>query len=56
MWAVVNSRRDGILEYYTKSGRTVYKIDKSTSLKDACGGKPALHCVYYSNYEKQRKE
>ena len=52
MWAVENACKDRILEYYTKSGKQVYKIPKSALLKDIFGGKPTLHCVYYSRYEK----
>lgn len=51
MWAVENARKERILEYYTKSERTVFKIPKNTRLKDACGDKPKLHCVYYSSYK-----
>lgn len=51
MWAVENSHKDRILEYYTKSGKQVYKINKNMLLKDVCGDKPTLHCVYYSRYK-----
>lgn len=50
MWAVENSRKERILEFYTKSGREVYKLRKDAFVKDACGGELKLHCVYYSNY------
>lgn len=50
MWAVENARNKRILEYYTKLGKTVYKVNKSTPLTDVCGGKPTLHCVYYAKY------
>lgn len=52
MWAVENAYKERILEYYTKSGKEVYKIHKNTLLKEFCGGKMTLHCVYYSNYNK----
>ena len=51
MWAVENAQKQRILEYYTKSGRQDHKIPKSTLLKEICGGKPTLHCVYYSRYK-----
>lgn len=51
MWAVENAHKERILEYYTKSGKQVYKISKNTLLKDVCGDKMTLHCVYYSSYE-----
>lgn len=51
MWAVENSRKERILEYYTKSGKKVYNIPKNALLKDVCGDKPTLHCVYYSSYK-----
>ncbi|MDE7398596.1 MAG: hypothetical protein K2N06_03620, partial [Oscillospiraceae bacterium] len=51
MWAVENARKERILEYYTKSEKTVFIIPKTALLKDICGGKMTLHCVYYSSYE-----
>lgn len=53
MWAVENARKECILEYYTKSEKTVFKIPKNTLLMEVCGDKPTLHCVYYSSYEQQ---
>ena len=51
MWALENACKERILEYYTKSGKQVYTIPKNALLKDVCGGKMTLHCVYYSSYE-----
>lgn len=51
MWAVENAHKERILEYYTKTGKQVYTIPKNTLLKDVCGDKMTLHCVYYSSYE-----
>ncbi|MDE6731664.1 MAG: hypothetical protein K2J77_02150 [Oscillospiraceae bacterium] len=51
MWAVENARKERILEYYTKSERTDFKIPENTRLKEACGDKLSLHCVYYSSYK-----
>lgn len=51
MWAVENAGKKRVLEYYTKSGDVVFKISRNTPLKDVCGGKPTLHCVYFSKYK-----
>lgn len=51
MWAVENARKERILEYYTKPERTDFKIPENTRIKDVCGDKPTLHCVYYSSYK-----
>lgn len=52
MWAVQNAAGEHIVEYYTKSGREVYKIPERTRLDRICKGILKLHCVYYSNYRK----
>lgn len=53
MWAVLNSRGEVMLEYYTKNlGRTVYMVPKNALLREICGSEMTLHCVYYSNYRK----
>ena len=52
MWAIENSRKKRILEYYTKLAGTEYKISADMLLKDVCGDKLMLHCVYYANYRK----
>lgn len=51
MWAVDNAVKERVLEYYTKSGKQVFMIPKDTLLKDVCGDKMTLHCVYYSSYK-----
>ena len=53
LWAVENSHRKRILEYYTKSAETEYMIGADVLLKDVCGDSPLLHCVYYANYRKR---
>lgn len=52
MWAVENAHKERVLEYYTKSGKEEYAVHKNTLLKEICGGRMTLHCVYYSNYRK----
>ena len=52
MWAVENARKERILEYYTKLAKTEYRISADMPLKDVCGDKLKLHCVYYANYRK----
>lgn len=55
MWAVENARKVRVLEYYTKSEKTVYKVRRETTLKELCSGEMTLHCVYYSSYELKRR-
>lgn len=52
MWAILNSRGELILEYYTKSGGEVFKIPERTRLDQICKGSLMIHCVYHSNYRK----
>ena len=52
MWAVENSRKKRILEYYTKLDNTEYRISSDMPLKDVCGDRLTLNCVYYANYRK----
>lgn len=52
MWAVENSQKKRILEYYTKSDKTEYRISADMSLKNVCGDKLKLNCAYYANYRK----
>lgn len=54
MWAVENARKVCLLEYYTKSEKTVYKVRRETPLREFCGSKMTLNCVYYSSYELKR--
>lgn len=51
MWRIVNTYHEMVLEYYTKSGKTVWHVRKSTPIKDICGDKMTLHCVYVANYK-----
>lgn len=52
MWAVENSHKKRILEYYTKLGKTEYRISADMLLKDVCGDELMLNCVYFANYKK----
>ena len=52
LWVIENSHKKRILEYYTKLAETEYMISADTPLKDVCGDKLTLHCVYYANYRK----
>lgn len=39
MWAVENARKVRVLEYYTKSEKTVYKVRRETTLKSFAAAK-----------------
>lgn len=52
MWTIVNAFHEPILDYYTKWGIKKYHVRRKKHIKDVCGGKMTLHCVYYSNYRK----
>lgn len=50
LWKCSSRENQHFLEYYTKSGKTVFHIPENTPLSEICGDEMRLHFSYYSHY------
>ena len=50
LWKCSSRENQHFLEYYTKSGKTVFHIPENTPLGEICGDEMRLHFSYYSHY------